>query len=143
MCCLFVDLPDELKQHRYDVLQLLRICSALQSLLTMAFLKNLLSASRSPKVNNLGSNGRDSQTGGLDGTRGPETLPVKMNLEERKAFRRELLYETIRVSLKSRFIAANTTASKQCAPTNAATALSSCSTCRQPSWPARQAIAPF
>ena len=74
----------------------------------MVFLKNLFSASDASKVNKSGSSGRDSQTGGLDGTRGPETLPVKMNLDERMAFRRELLYETIRVSLKSRFIAANT-----------------------------------
>lgn len=74
----------------------------------MAFLKNLLLASLAPKVNKSGSSGRDSQTGGLDGTRGPETLPVKMNLDERMAFRRDLLCETIRISLKSRFIAANT-----------------------------------
>ena len=74
----------------------------------MAFLKNLFSASRASKVNKAGNSSRDSQAGGLDGTHGPETLPVKMNLDERMAFRRELLYEAIHVSLKSRFIAANT-----------------------------------
>ena len=72
----------------------------------MAFLKNLFSTSSAPKASKAGSSGRDSQ--GLDGTQGHETLPVKMNLDERMAFRRELLYETIHVSLKSRFIAANT-----------------------------------
>ena len=35
-------------------------------------------------------------------------MPVKMNLNERMAFRRELLYETIRASLKSRSVADNT-----------------------------------
>ena len=38
---------------------------------------------------------------------GPETLPVKMNLEERMAFRRELLFETIRATLSSHFIEPN------------------------------------
>ncbi|MES2053413.1 MAG: hypothetical protein V4455_15715 [Pseudomonadota bacterium] len=38
---------------------------------------------------------------------GPETLPVKMNLEERMAFRRELLFETVRSTLKSHFIEAS------------------------------------
>lgn len=41
-------------------------------------------------------------------SRGPETMPVKMNLEERMAFRRELLFETIRASLNMRFIAPHT-----------------------------------
>ena len=35
---------------------------------------------------------------------GPETLPVKMNLEERMAFRRELLFETHTATLNSHFI---------------------------------------
>ncbi|MDB5965797.1 MAG: hypothetical protein JWQ72_2297 [Polaromonas sp.] len=35
---------------------------------------------------------------------GPETLPVKMNLEERMAFRRELLFETVKATLNSQFI---------------------------------------
>lgn len=39
---------------------------------------------------------------------GPETMPVKMNLEERMAFRRELLYESLRSSLGARAIAAHT-----------------------------------
>lgn len=79
-----------------------------KALLAMAFLKNLFSTSRAPKTSKAGSRGRGSQADGLDGTHGHETLPVKMNLDERMAFRRELLYETIHVSLKSRFIAANT-----------------------------------
>jgi hypothetical protein len=36
---------------------------------------------------------------------GPETLPVKMNLQERMAFRRELLFETVKATLNSNFIA--------------------------------------
>lgn len=32
---------------------------------------------------------------------GPETAPVKMNLEERMAFRREMLYEAIKVTMKA------------------------------------------
>lgn len=32
-------------------------------------------------------------------SRGPETVPVKMNLEERMEFRRELLFETVRSTL--------------------------------------------
>ena len=79
-----------------------------KALLAMTFLKNLFSTSRAPKTSKAGSRGRGSQADGLDGTHGHETLPVKMNLDERMAFRRELLYETIHVSLKSRFIAANT-----------------------------------
>lgn len=39
---------------------------------------------------------------------GPETLPVKMNLEERMAFRRELLFETVKVTLNNNFIDAHT-----------------------------------
>ena len=54
-----------------------------------------------------GSNG-DSQGQEAGKSRGPETMPVKMNLEERMAFRRELLYETIRASLNMRFIAPHT-----------------------------------
>jgi hypothetical protein len=33
--------------------------------------------------------------------RGPETAPVKMNLEERMAFRREMLYEAIKVTMQA------------------------------------------
>ena len=71
----------------------------------MALFKDLFSTSRTPKPNR---EAQDSQEDGLNAKRGPETMPVKMNLEERMAFRRELLYETIRASLKSRFIADNT-----------------------------------
>jgi hypothetical protein len=35
---------------------------------------------------------------------GPETLPVPMNLEERMAFRRELLFEVIRANLREEFL---------------------------------------
>ena len=74
----------------------------------MALFKSLFSSSRASKANKTASGGLDSQNEELGGARGPETMPVKMNLEERMAFRRELLYEAILTSLKSRFIAANT-----------------------------------
>jgi hypothetical protein len=51
----------------------------------MSVLKNLFSASKSP-----GS-----------GATGPETGPVKMNLDERMAFRREMLFEAIKVTMQS------------------------------------------
>ena len=74
----------------------------------MALFKNLFSSSRASKTNKATSGGLDSQNEELGGARGPETMPVKMNLEERMAFRRDLLYEAIITSLKSRFVAANT-----------------------------------
>ena len=67
----------------------------------MAFFKNLFSSSNSHKAS-----GSDPLQDTSDRARGPETVPVKMNLEERMAFRRELLFETIRASLNMRFIAA-------------------------------------
>ena len=51
----------------------------------MSVLKNLFSASKSP---------------GPDAT-GPETGPVKMSLDERMAFRREMLFEAIKVTMQS------------------------------------------
>jgi len=51
----------------------------------MSVLKNLFSASKSPKP----------------GATGPETGPVKMNLDERMEFRREMLYEAIRVTMQA------------------------------------------
>lgn len=51
----------------------------------MSVLKNLFSASKSPKH---------------DAT-GPETGPVKMNLDERMAFRREMLFEAIKVTMQA------------------------------------------
>ena len=69
----------------------------------MALFKNLFSSSRSLK-----DAARDPLQDSSGRSRGPETLPVKMNLEERMAFRRELLFETIRASLNQRFIAPNT-----------------------------------
>ena len=74
----------------------------------MAFFKDLFSSSRAPKAAKESREGHDLQDDGSGGSRGPETKPVPMNLEERMAFRRELLYETIRASLNSRFIAQNT-----------------------------------
>ena len=70
--------------------------------------KALFSITRGPKAIQTGSDGQDSLDDGLNGARGPETMPVKMNLNERMAFRRELLYETIRTSLKSLSIGDNT-----------------------------------
>jgi len=51
----------------------------------MSVLKNLFSTSKSPKHD----------------AGGPETGPVKMNLDERMAFRREMLFEAIRVTMQS------------------------------------------
>ncbi len=48
----------------------------------MSILKSLFATKESPKS-------------------GPETAPVKMNLEERMAFRREMLYEAIKVTMQS------------------------------------------
>ncbi|MBX3657044.1 MAG: hypothetical protein KF740_01270 [Ramlibacter sp.] len=39
--------------------------------------------------------------GGSRPPSGPETAPVKMNLEERMAFRREMLYEAIKVTMQA------------------------------------------
>lgn len=49
----------------------------------------------------------DTREADASQSRGPETAPVKMNLEERMAFRRELLFETIKGSLNSREIDAS------------------------------------
>ena len=70
----------------------------------MALFKDFFTTSRTPKAKNLSGAPPDSQNGELGG----ETKPVPMNLEERMAFRRELLYETIRASLNTRFITPNT-----------------------------------
>jgi hypothetical protein len=51
----------------------------------MSVLKNLFSASKSH----------------AHSTTGPETSPVKMNLDERMEFRREMLYEAIRVTMQA------------------------------------------
>ena len=68
----------------------------------MALFKDLFSTSRSQKDT------RDPLDREAERSRGPETLPVKMNLEERMAFRRELVYETIRASLQTHAIAPHT-----------------------------------
>ena len=51
----------------------------------MSVLKNLFSTSKSPKHE----------------ATGPETGPVKMNLDERMEFRREMLFEAIRVTMQA------------------------------------------
>ena len=73
------------------------------STLSMAIFQNLFGSSPSPKDDEKDTRAKDSARRG-----GPETLPVKMNLEERMAFRRELLFETIKVTLSNNFIAPNT-----------------------------------
>ena len=65
----------------------------------MALFKDLFSSSRSPKAS------VDPLEREAGRSRGPETMPEKMNLEERMAFRRELLYETIRASFNMHAIA--------------------------------------
>ncbi|MEO6017889.1 MAG: hypothetical protein ABIP46_11585 [Polaromonas sp.] len=66
----------------------------------MAIFKDFFSSTRSPKS--------DSQTHeAAHSLGGPETAPVKMNLEERMAFRRELLFDAVRATLHSRYIASN------------------------------------
>jgi hypothetical protein len=47
---------------------------------------------------------KDKRSGDVSEPSGPETLPEKMNLEERMAFRRELLFEAVRSTLNSEFI---------------------------------------
>ena len=74
----------------------------------MSLFKDLFSTSRTSQAKGESRDGNASLDRALSGGSGPETTPVKMNLDERMAFRRELLFETIRASLNSRFIAANT-----------------------------------
>ena len=59
----------------------------------MPIFKGFFSSTRNPKA------APESQR--LERALGPETVPVKMNLEERMAFRRELLYENVRMTLSS------------------------------------------
>ena len=101
ICSMGYFLTDNLKQHRYDVFLFIHLS-------TMSLFKDLFSTSRSPKVRGESREGNALPDHALSGGSGPETMPVKMNLDERMAFRRELLYETIRASLNIRFIAANT-----------------------------------
>ena len=65
-------------------------------------------ARQASKAHGDDQNSQHAQDHQLGSAQGSETMPVKMNLDERMAFRRELLFETIRTSLQSRFIAANT-----------------------------------
>ncbi len=76
----------------------------------MPLFKDFFSTTRACQASKADVNAQDelqAQDHHLSGVQGPETMPVKMNLNERMAFRRELLFETIRTSLQSRFIAAN------------------------------------
>lgn len=74
----------------------------------MALFKDLFSTSRTQKASRERREGQVPQDDALGGASGPETKPVKMNLEERMALRRELLYEAIRISLLICHVAANT-----------------------------------
>ena len=71
--------------------------------LAMAIFENLFGSSRPPKDDEKDSKAQDPAR-----REGPETMPEKMNLEERMAFRRELLFETVKVSLSNNSIAPNT-----------------------------------
>ena len=71
--------------------------------LIMALFKDLFSSSRNRK-----DSLPDPIAESLSRSIGPETRPVPMNLEERMAFRRELLYESIQATLSSRLIAVKT-----------------------------------
>lgn len=51
----------------------------------MSFFQNLFSSSH----------------GTRDGAHGPETAPVKMNLDERMAFRREMLFDSVKTTMQS------------------------------------------
>ncbi len=62
----------------------------------MPIFNGFFSSTRNPKGE------QDSQQ--LERTSGPETAPVKMNLDERMAFRRELLFENVRATLSSQYI---------------------------------------
>jgi len=62
----------------------------------MPIFKGLFSSARALKA--------DSQVRASHDLDGPETAPVKMDLEERKAFRRELLFESVRTTFSSQFI---------------------------------------
>lgn len=66
----------------------------------MAIFKDFFSAVRGKKTIALDAEAADP-------LRGPETLPVKMDIEERMAFRRELLFDAIRATLNSRYIASS------------------------------------
>ena len=65
----------------------------------MKIFQNLFSTTRS-EPDDLSVQGRTS-------AKGPETMPVKMNLEERMEFRRELLFEVVRSTLDDRRIASS------------------------------------
>ena len=64
----------------------------------MAIFKDFFSSTRGQK-GDLQSQGAAHSLGG------PETAPVKMNLEERMAFRRELLFDAVRATLSNHYIA--------------------------------------
>ena len=69
----------------------------------MAIFQTIFSSARSPK-----DDGDDTRANDSARRDGPETRPVQMNLEERMVFRRELLFEAVKATLNSNFIAPNT-----------------------------------
>jgi hypothetical protein len=62
----------------------------------MTFFHGFFSSTRNPKS--------DPESQQHERASGPETAPVKMNLDERMAFRRELLFESVRATLSSQYI---------------------------------------
>ena len=73
---------------------------AIDTVTNMAIFKDFFSSTRGHKSDSQIQEAAHS----LDG---PETAPVKMNLEERMAFRRELLFDAVRATLNSRYIASS------------------------------------
>lgn len=71
--------------------------AVINTLTSMAIFKDFFSPTRAKK-----STAPDRV--GANSAGGPETLPVKMDIEERMAFRRELLFDAIRATLNSRYI---------------------------------------
>lgn len=62
----------------------------------MPIFQSFFSSTRNPRG--------DPESQQLERASGPETAPVKMNLDERMAFRRELLFESVRATLSSQYI---------------------------------------
>jgi hypothetical protein len=73
----------------------------------MALFKDFFSTSGTGKDSRGSRHKSGASSDALSRGSGPETKPVKMTLEERIVFRRELLYEIIRASLSSRSIPAH------------------------------------
>lgn len=73
----------------------------------IAFFKGLFLTPRNSKKSKASREHRDSLESALS-DEGPETRPLKMTLEERMTFRKELLQNIIRLTLSSRFIPSST-----------------------------------